>query len=152
MFRSGEFGRFEVSRVAVIFVNLNKSSTQSEIFLRRIIIRPMRAQNTTFNYIYCESKESDPIDSPGEVVKTGISSGKIGKNGKSYRAEKQVRRWAKEKDEFGNIKCGNCVSTIIGEIPAGAGARARALGIESSNAAGLRAAGQLKDKSLHQRP
>lgn len=88
----------------------------------------------------------------GEIVKTGISSGKIGVNGKSARAERQVRKWAKEKDEFGNLKCANCESTIIGEIPAGAGARQRALDIESSNAQGLRDAGQLKNRNLHDRP
>ncbi|WP_263710789.1 hypothetical protein [Fluctibacter corallii] len=45
----------------------------------------------------------------GEVVKTGISQGKISKKGKSYRTERQRRKLGK--DDFD--------STIIAEIPAG---------------------------------
>ena len=64
----------------------------------------------------------------GEVIKTGVSSGRVSKKGKSYRAENQIRKWGK----------GDFESTIISEISTGTGARQKALDIEASNAAGLR--------------
>jgi hypothetical protein len=42
MFRSSKLGRFEVSRVAVIFLTYSKAVRNLDIFLRRITIRPMR--------------------------------------------------------------------------------------------------------------
>jgi RHS repeat-associated protein len=77
----------------------------------------------------------------GEVVKTGISQGKISKKGKSYRAERQRRKWGK--DDFD--------TTIIAEIPAGPGARQKALDIEAANAAGLRPE-NLTNPDYHVRP
>jgi len=77
----------------------------------------------------------------GEVVKTGVSGSKIRQDGKSLRAERQVRKWGSQ----------NYESTIIAEIPAGPGARAKALAIEGANAKGLRP-GNLTDPKFHQRP
>jgi hypothetical protein len=77
----------------------------------------------------------------GEVVKTGISGGKISKKGKSYRAESQRRKWGK--DDFD--------TTIIAEISAGPGARKKALAIERSNANGLRPENLINPK-YHMRP
>ena len=57
-----------------------------------------------------------------KTVKVGISGGKVAKNGKSYRAQKQVRSFNKtdlEKREFD--------SEIIDNVPAGEGARSKAL-------------------------
>jgi hypothetical protein len=77
----------------------------------------------------------------GEVVKTGVSQGKISKEGKSYRAERQRRKWGKD----------NFDTTIIAEIPAGPGARQKALDIEASNARGLRPE-NLINPDYHVRP
>ena len=77
----------------------------------------------------------------GEIVKTGISGGKISNKGKSYRAEKQVRKWGKNDYE----------STIIAEIPSGPGARQKALDIEATNAQGLRPE-NLTSPRYHQKP
>ena len=78
----------------------------------------------------------------GEVVKTGVSGGKILNSGKSARAESQVSKWGKDKFE----------STITGEVKAGPGAREKILKMEQQNAAGLREAGQLKNPIYHQLP
>jgi putative membrane protein len=53
----------------------------------------------------------------GEVVKTGISGGKITKKGKFYRATQQVNKWNRmnKKDVFD--------SRIVRKIPAGKNAR-----------------------------
>ena len=62
-----------------------------------------------------------------KTVKVGISGGKVTKNGKSYRAQKQVRSFNKtdlEKREFD--------SEIIDNVPAGEGARSKALEKEYS--------------------
>ncbi|MGM9776821.1 MAG: RHS repeat-associated core domain-containing protein [Prevotella sp.] len=64
----------------------------------------------------------------GKVVKTGISGGKIRKDGKSYRAEQQVRKWNKE--EGGDIY----ESKITHQEPAGAGARDKILKYEKDRA------------------
>ncbi len=77
----------------------------------------------------------------GQVVKTGISQGKISKKGKSYRAERQRRKWGKEDFD----------TTIIAEVPAGPGARQRALDIEAANAHGLRPE-NLINPDYHVRP
>lgn len=42
MFRSGEFGGSEISRVAVILLTYSKAVRNLDTFLRRITIRPMR--------------------------------------------------------------------------------------------------------------
>jgi hypothetical protein len=60
----------------------------------------------------------------GAVVKTGISGGKIAKNGKSIRAEAQVRKW--NRTEGAN----KYDSRIVKKIPSGPGARTKALGAE----------------------
>lgn len=75
------------------------------------------------------------------MVKTGISQGQISTKGKSYRAERQKRKWGEDDFE----------TTIIAEIPAGPGARQKALDIEASNARGLRPE-NLTDPRYHQRP
>lgn len=96
-------------------------------------------QSTKSQHIYeIKDKES------GEVVKTGVSGGRIRKDGKSSRAESQVRS-----KKFGADKY---ESTIIGEVPAGPGARQKILDMEKSNASGLRESGQLSNPDLHSRP
>ncbi len=82
----------------------------------------------------------------GEVVKTGISSGKISKSGKSYRATKQVNTWNKQEG------CDKYDSRIVENIPAGPNARVDALKKEQDNADRLRGLGQLKDPDKHKRP
>lgn len=58
----------------------------------------------------------------GLIEKVGISSGKVDKNGKPYRANKQ-------KNEQ-NGKGGNYSVKILDEVEAGPGARAKALKLE----------------------
>ena len=84
--------------------------------------------------------------STGEVVKTGISGGKITKKGKSYRANKQVNKWnkAEGKDKYN--------SRIVDKEPAGPGARQRILNKERKNASKLQKEGHLKDPQKHVRP
>jgi RHS repeat-associated protein len=60
----------------------------------------------------------------GKRVKTGVSGGKVRSDGKSYRAEQQVRKWNKE---AGYEKY---ESVITHEEPAGEGSRARILEYE----------------------
>jgi RHS repeat-associated protein len=73
----------------------------------------------------------------GEVVKTGVSGGKVSKSGLSYRAEKQVRNWNKANP-------GRYKSVITHTIPSGPGARTAILQYERVRAATLRAAGELR--------
>ena len=79
----------------------------------------------------------------GKVVKTGISSGKISKQGKSYRATKQVNKWNKSegKDKYD--------SRVIQKIPSGKGARNKALDAEKENANKHR---NELDPNKHKRP
>ena len=66
--------------------------------------------------------------STGNVVKTGISSGKISKADKSYRATSQVNKWNQAEG------IGKYGSRVVKRIPAGKGARAKALAAEIKNA------------------
>ena len=79
-------------------------------------------------------------------VKTGVSGGKVRKDGKSYRAEQQVRKWNKE--EGGDFY----ESQITHTEPAGEGARDRILKYEKDRADYLRQQGLLKKSPKHQRP
>jgi len=82
----------------------------------------------------------------GNVVKTGVSGGKVRKDGKSYRAEQQVRKWNKE--EGGDFY----ESQITHTEPAGEGARDKILKYEKDRADYLRQQGLLKNSPKHQRP
>lgn len=66
--------------------------------------------------------------STSNVVKTGISDGKIRKDGKSYRAEKQKRKWNRAEGE------GKYDTRVVKKIAAGKGARVKALAAEIKNA------------------
>ena len=82
-----------------------------------------------------------------EVVKTGISGGKKRlKDGKSQRAESQVRKWNKEAgtDQYESV--------ITHEEPSGKGARSKILHYEKEHADKLRQQGHLNDIRKHQRP
>ncbi|MDE5986804.1 MAG: hypothetical protein K2H16_05925 [Prevotella sp.] len=76
-------------------------------------------------------------------MKTGISGGKIRKDGKSYRAESQVRKWNREAgyDKYD--------SKIAKEFEAGEGARQKALDYETERADKLK---NELDEYKHQRP
>ena len=88
----------------------------------------------------------DIIDSEtGTVVKTGVSGGKVRGDGKSYRAEQQVRKW---NAEAGRSKY---KSVITHTEPEGVGARDRILDYEKRRADHLRQHNQL-DKNRHIRP
>lgn len=65
----------------------------------------------------------------------------ISQQGKSYRAERQRRKWGKDDFE----------TTIIAEIRAGPGARQKALDMEATNARGLRP-DNLTNPDYHVRP
>ena len=80
-----------------------------------------------------------------DVVKTGVSGGPIRRDGKSVRAESQVRKW---NQEAGYEKYR---STITHEEPAGEGARRMILDYEKERAQTLRQNGQL-DLNKHKRP
>ena len=82
----------------------------------------------------------------GDVVKTGISGGKVSKQGKSYRATRQVNKWNKEEG------AGTHDSRIVQEFPKGPGAREAALQAEEENAQRLRKQNQLKDPQKHKKP
>jgi RHS repeat-associated protein len=83
----------------------------------------------------------------GDVVKTGISGGKITKKaGKSSRATGQVNKWNKAEG------AGKYDSRIVKQIPAGKGARQKALNAEKANAKKLIKKGQLKDPKKHVTP
>ena len=80
------------------------------------------------------------------MVKTGVSGGRVRKDGKSSRAESQVRKWNKEagheKDE----------STITHTEPAGEGASGKIYEYEKNRAKYLHNKGQLSDDYYHKRP
>ena len=81
----------------------------------------------------------------GKIVKTGVSGGKIRKDGKSYRAEKQVRKWNKKEntDKYESV--------ITKKIPKGKGARDEILKYERKRAFELHQKGEL-EKDKHIRP
>ena len=81
----------------------------------------------------------------GKIAKTGISGGKIRKDGKSYRAESQVRQWNKEAEyeKYGSV--------ITKKFEAGEGARQKALDYEKNRADHLRKLKEL-DEEKHKRP
>ncbi len=80
------------------------------------------------------------------IAKTGVSSGPIRKDGKSYRAESQVRKWNKQ--EGGDIY----ESVITHKDPSGPNARDNILKYERQRARELKDLEQLTDKTKHQRP
>ncbi len=85
--------------------------------------------------------------STGDVVKTGISGGKITKKAeKSSRATSQVNKWNKAEG------AGKYDSRVVNKIPAGKGARQKALNAEKANAKKLIKNGQLKDPKKHVTP
>ena len=89
----------------------------------------------------------DIIDkSTGKIVKTGVSSGKIRKDGKSYRAESQVRKWNRQEGED------RYESIITHKEPAGKNAREKIYDYEKDRANTLREQGHLKDEYKHKRP
>ena len=79
----------------------------------------------------------------GRVVKTGVSGGRITKEGKSYRGESQARKWNREEgtDKY--------ESKITHEEPEGEGARERILEYEKNHANELR---EQLDYDKHKRP
>ena len=103
------------------------------------------------NFVHGNSKSStkaqhayDIINTKtGKVVKTGVSGGRIRKDGKSSRAESQVRKWNKEEGE------GTYRSEITHQEPAGEGARERILEYERKRADELR---KELDPDKHQKP
>ena len=82
----------------------------------------------------------------GTIVKTGISGGKIAKNGKSYRATRQVNKWNKAEGE------GKYDSRIVQQFPAGKGAREEALTAEKLNADKHRDDLTKNNNDKHKRP
>lgn len=68
------------------------------------------------------------VKTPKQVVKPGVSGGKISKVDKSYRATKQVNEWNKDAGP------GTYDSRIVKKIPAGKGARQKILDAELKNA------------------
>ena len=103
-------------------------------------------------YVHGNSKAStkaqhsyDIIDTEtGKVVKVGVSGGKVRRDGKSYRAEAQVRAWNKE---AGREKY---KSRITHWEPAGEGARDRILKYESERAHSFNY--DIREYEKHQRP
>ena len=85
------------------------------------------------------------------VVKTGLSGGKLVKEGtkfeRSARAARSIKEFNKAEKTVGKYG-----QRIVEKIPAGAGARVKGLAAETKNASKLRAAGHLKDKTKHVRP
>ncbi len=79
------------------------------------------------------------------IAKVGVSGGKIRKDGKSYRAESQVRKW---NDEAGHERYR---SRIIHREPAGPGARDNVLEVEKEKSELVQNKGGL-DKDKHKRP
>ena len=84
-------------------------------------------------------------DGTKKRVKTGVSSGRIRSDDKSYRAEQQVRKWNKE---AGYEKY---ESEITYKVPEGPGARDKILKYEQDRANKLRKAKEL-DENRHKRP
>ena len=88
----------------------------------------------------------DIIDTEtNKVVKTGVSSGPIRKDGKSYRAEKQVREWNK------NENTSKHKSEITHREPEGPGARDKIYDYKKNRANILKEKGEL-DINKHSRP
>ncbi|MBQ8628266.1 MAG: hypothetical protein IJ421_02185 [Prevotella sp.] len=86
----------------------------------------------------------DIIDTKeNKIVKVGVSGGKIRKDGKSVRAEIQVRKWNKEAGEE------RYKSIITKEEPVGFGARERILDYEKKRTDEFR---EQLDKNKHKRP
>lgn len=83
----------------------------------------------------------------GKYVKTGISGGKLNANGTSRRANSQANRWNKLENSPGRFK-----GEVTNKIPAGKGARAKALDLEKKRAKELIKNGQLTDPKKHVRP
>lgn len=80
----------------------------------------------------------------GNVVKTGTSGGKETKTGESYRGNSQANKWNKQEGTPGRYK-----SETTNRVPAGEGARQKALDYETNRANQVR--NQL-DPNKHQRP
>jgi RHS repeat-associated protein len=78
-----------------------------------------------------------------KVEKVGISGGKVSKSGNSYRATSQVNKL--------NKSGGNYSSRIAEKIPAGKGAREKALNSEKKLAEHYKKTNQL-NREIHQRP
>ena len=86
----------------------------------------------------------DIIDNEtGTRVKTGVSSGRIRKDGKSYRAEQQVRKWNKE------VGYEKYESEIYYKEPAGEHARDKIYQVEKKHADEIR---DELDKDKHIKP
>lgn len=83
----------------------------------------------------------------GLTVKTGISGGKRTTTGGSYRANRQASKWNQEAGSNDRYQ-----ARVVKEVPAGQGAREKALKWEETNARRLRNEGQLIDKTKHRRP
>jgi RHS repeat-associated protein len=82
-----------------------------------------------------------------EVVKTGISGGKVSKKaGESYRATSQANKWNKAEG------AGTYKTRIIENIPTGKGAREKAMQAEKTNAKKLQKEGHLLDRTKHITP
>ncbi|GEM_PF-491255 len=81
-----------------------------------------------------------------EVVKTGVSGGKVSKAGESYRATSQANKWNKAEG------AGTYKTRIKENIPAGKGARQKALDAEKANAKRLQEEGHLRDPKKHVTP
>lgn len=82
----------------------------------------------------------------GEVVKTGVSGGKMTKSGDSYRANRQVNKWNKKEGE------GKYAARVVYQNGGGTGARRKALEWEAKNAEFWRNEGHLTDPKKHSRP
>ncbi len=80
----------------------------------------------------------------GKTVKTGTSGGKLTKTGESYRGNSQANKWNKQEGTPGRYK-----SETTNKVPAGKGAREKALDYEKAQANKLR--DQL-DPNKHKRP
>ncbi len=83
----------------------------------------------------------------GNTVKTGVSGGKETKAGVSYQGNSQANKWNKQEGAPGRYK-----SETTNHVPAGPGARQKALDYESQRANNLRNEGQLRDPNKHNRP
>ena len=76
-------------------------------------------------------------------MKTGVSSGRIRKDGKSYRGESQARNWNKRE------KTSKYKSEIYIKKPAGPGVRKEILEIEKKRAIKIK---KELDRNKHKRP
>ena len=86
------------------------------------------------------------VKESGEPVKTGVSSGPVRKDGKSYRAESQVRKWNKEAgyEKYESI--------ITHTEPEGVKAREHIYDYEKNRADELKKRGFLVNPKFHKRP